>query len=413
MKFFHLADLHFGKSIYGLSMLEDQRYWVEKFLDICDHNRPDAVIIAGDVYDRSNPSGDAVEILDRMLTGLSQRDIPVMMIAGNHDSGQRLSFASALLSKQKLHIAGEVKKNIETVTLDDPDGNGPVTFWLLPYFFTEQVEKILEDENIHNYDTALRKLLARQKIDTANRNVMISHQNVTAFGKEVERGGSESMVGGVGQIDYTAYDRFDYVALGHIHSSYHVGRKEVRYAGTPLCYHMEETRQKDKGLLEVTMGPKGEDITVTAIPIEPLHRMRYFVGTVDEIYALVLKDEGRDEYIGINITDRRITPEMNSLLKKTVESRGSVLLELTSSYRNYAVSGSSVDKDAVENTPIEDLFSQLYTEQMGDVPPTDDEYRLMRFVGEITRNRDTHTDISEKDIDRILEKAKSMGGEDR
>ena len=104
---------------------------------------------------------------------------------------------------------------------------------------------------------------------------------------------------------------------------------------------------------------------------------------------------------------------MNSLLKKTVESRGSVLLELTSSYRNYAVSGSSVDKDAVENTPIEDLFSQLYTEQMGDVPPTDDEYRLMRFVGEITRNRDTHTDISEKDIDRILEKAKSMGGEDR
>ncbi len=413
MKFFHLADLHFGKSIYGLPMLEDQRYWVDRFMDICRTERPDAVVLAGAVYDRTNPSGDAVGLLDRMLTGLSNMDIPVMMIAGNHDSGQRLSFASSLLSKQKLHIAGDVKKDIEKVTLDDPDGNGPVTFWLLPYFFTEQIEKILGDEDIRNYDMALRRLLSLQAIDAEKRNVMVSHQNVTAFGKEIERGGSESMVGGVGQIDYSAYDRFDYVALGHIHSSYHVGRKEVRYAGTPLCYHMEETRQKEKGIIEVTMGKKGDEIGIRTIPVEPLHRMRYFVGTVDEIYDTVLRDEGRGEYVGINITDRRITPEMGSLLKKTVEARGSRLLELTSSFRNRSSASTAIDKDTIENTPVEDLFSRLYTEQMGDVPPSDEEYRLMRFVGEITRNRDTHLDVSEKDIDRILEKAKTMGGEDR
>ncbi len=413
MRFFHLADLHFGKSVYGLSMLDDQKYWVDRFLDICGSDRPDAVVIAGDVYDRANPSGDAVELLDRMLTGLSEMDIPVMMIAGNHDSGQRLAFARSLLSKQKLHIAGEVKKDIEKVTLDDPDGNGPVTFWLLPYFFTEQIEKILDDEDIKNYDMALRKLLSLQDIDTGRRNVMVSHQNVTAFGKEIERGGSESMVGGVGQIDYSAYDRFDYVALGHIHSSYHVGKKEIRYAGTPLCYHMEETRQKDKGVLEVTMNKKGEEVSVRSIPIEPLHRMRYLVGTVDEIYDTVLKDKGSNEYIGINITDRRITPEMNSFLRNTLEARGSLLLELTSSFRSHSASGTSIDKDTVENTPIEDLFSRLYTEQMGDNPPSDDEYRLMRFIGEITRNRDTHLDVSEKDIDSVIEKAKGMGGEDR
>lgn len=235
MKFYHLGDLHFGKSIYGLSMLDDQRYFVDRFLECCTQERPDAVVIAGDVYDRSAPSGDAVELLDYMLTELAGMDIPVMLVAGNHDSGQRLSFASSILAKQNVHIAGTPQKAMEHVTLGDPDGSGPVTFWLLPYIYPEVASHVLDDEEIRTYEEAIRRMIEEQEIDPSHRNIIVSHQNVVANGREAERGGSESMVGGVGQIDYSAYDAFDYAALGHIHSSYPVGRDEIRYAGTPLC----------------------------------------------------------------------------------------------------------------------------------------------------------------------------------
>ena len=137
MKIFHLADLHFGKTIYGLSMLEDQRYWTDRFLDLCRDEKPDAVVIAGDVYDRASPSGDAVELLDHLLTQLAEEGIPVMMAAGNHDSGQRLAFGSTLLARQNIHIAGTISKEVSHVRMEDPDGHGPVTFWLLPYLYPE------------------------------------------------------------------------------------------------------------------------------------------------------------------------------------------------------------------------------------------------------------------------------------
>ena len=206
MKFFHLGDLHFGKSIYGLSMLDDQRYFVEHFLDCCKREAPDAIVIAGDVYDRSAPSGDAVELLDFMLTKLADMGIPVMLVAGNHDSGQRLSFGRSIFSKQNVHIAGTPQKVMEHVTFENPDGFGPISFWLLPYMYPEMISHIFEDEEIRTYEEALRHIIKVQHIDPAHRNIIISHQNVTANGKEAERGGSESMVGGVGQIDYTAYD---------------------------------------------------------------------------------------------------------------------------------------------------------------------------------------------------------------
>ena len=192
MKIYHLADLHFGKSIYGLSMLDDQRYWADQFLHYCSENKPDAVVIAGDVYDRSAPSGDAVELLDYFLTKLAEMDIPVFIIAGNHDSGQRLSFGRSMLAKQKIHISGRVEKEIDHFTMDVPDGYGPVTFWMLPYTFPEQVSSVLKDEEIHTYDQAVRKLIEAQNIDLTQRNIILSHQNVTADGKEAERGGSES-----------------------------------------------------------------------------------------------------------------------------------------------------------------------------------------------------------------------------
>ena len=203
MRILHLADLHFGKSIHGVSLLEngDQGYWVERFLELADAQRPDAILIAGDVYDRSSPSGEAVELLSRMLTGLAERKIPVLMVAGNHDSAQRLAFAQPMLARQGLYISRPLfgSDQLEKVTLRDE--YGPVSFWLMPYVYPALIARTLGDESLRDYDTALRALLARQNVDFRERNVLIAHQNVTCGGQEGTRGGSETMIGGVGQID--------------------------------------------------------------------------------------------------------------------------------------------------------------------------------------------------------------------
>lgn len=411
MRLYHLSDLHLGKSIYGLSMLEDQKYWIDRFTEHCRKERPDAVLIAGDVYDRSAPSGDAVELLDHMLTELAEMDIPVFLIAGNHDSGQRLSFGRTILAKQNIHIAGTIQKNMAHYTFDDPDGYGPLRVWMLPYTYPEQVSVILNNEEIRTYDQALRAFIDAEDIDLSYRNVILSHQNVTANGKEAERGGSESMVGGVGQIDYTAYDAFDYAALGHIHSCYPVGRNEVRYAGTPLCYHMAETRQKDKGFLEVLIHAKGEEIEIHPVAIEPLHRMRYLTGSKDEIYALLKDDPGRNEYIGITINDQRVTPEMSNYLRSLITSRGSVLMELLSSYSTFTNGASFTEAEAVETRSLEDLFALFYEEQYGNTPPDDKEYEMMQYIGELVRHQDAHMPLDQRDVLKIIEKAKQTGGE--
>ena len=416
MKLFHLADLHFGKTIYGLSMLEDQRYWTDRFLELCDDERPDAVLIAGDVYDRAAPAGEAVALLDLLLTGLIRRDIPVFMIAGNHDSGRRLSFAREMLARQNLHIAGTISAEITHVTFEDPDGFGPVTFWLLPYLYPEAVSAVLrgetdEDVQIKTYDEAMRALLARQDIDPAHRNIILSHQNVTVGGAEAERGGSESMVGGVGQIDWSAYDAFDYAALGHIHAGYAAGRNEVRYAGTPLCYHFNETRQGQKGPVEVLLGARGEPVRTRTIGIEPLHKMRALEGSRDEIYRQLESELNENEYIGITLTDERITPQTAAYLRQLLESRGSLLLELRSTYSDFQNRAAAAQREAVEARPLEDLFQDLYTEQTGGRPPSDDEYAVMREAGELVRRRDADLPLDEKDVERILEFARKIGGE--
>lgn len=360
MKFYHLADLHIGKTVHGISMLDngDQRHWIDRFLELVDQNKPDAIVVSGDVYDRSAPSGDSVELLDYMLTGLVSRNIPVMLISGNHDSGKRLSFGKSILSKHNLHICGSLGENgeMESVTIDDEFG--PVTFWLCPYIFPALVARKLGDDSIKDYNTAMRRLIENQQIDTTVRNVLVAHQNVVANGQTVEFGGSESTVGGVGQIEYTAFDGFDYVALGHIHSAYPVGREEVRYAGTPLCYHFNETRQKEKGPVFVSLGEKGTKPEIETIIIEPLHGMRAVNGGYDEIVASERLLKTKNEYISVNITDRRLSPGISAYLKEFYASRGSVLMELTSSYRTVGQGPATPDKN-IEEIELDELFADF------------------------------------------------------
>ena len=389
MKFLHLADLHFGNSIHGVSLLEngDQPTWTDRFLELVREIRPDAIVIAGDVYDRSAPAGDAVSLLDKMITTLAEMEIPVMIVAGNHDSGQRMSFGGSLLAKQNVHISGVVSKEIPHVTLSDQDG--PVTFWLMPYVFPALVAQKLEDDSIHDYDTAIRKLLAAQDIDFSQRNVLIAHQNVTASGQEAVRGGSESMVGGVGQVDYTAFDGFDYVALGHIHAAYPVGRDTVRYAGSPLCYHFDETKQPTKGPVLVELGPKGCVTMIDTKVIAPLHPMREIRGSYSEIQAAELQNFSEGEYIRIVLTDRRPEPEIYSFFHELFEKRGSIVMELTSEYSPFqAMPSTSPESTAVEKA-IEDLFMDFYSERYDGGSPDQKTQELLRFVGEQVRRGDS------------------------
>ena len=386
MRFLHLSDLHFGKTIHGVSLLEngDQPYWAERFLELARGVRPDAVVVAGDIYDRSSPSCAAVELLDHLLTELAGLGIPVMLVAGNHDSGQRLAFASGLLAKQKLHIAGVLPptKVLDHVTLTDE--YGPVTFWLLPYTFPALAAQVLEDDGIRDYDTAVRRLLAAQDADFSARNVIVAHQNVTAGGAEAIRGGSESMVGGVGQVDYTAFDGFDYAALGHIHAACPIGRDSVRYAGSPLCYHFNETRQAAKGPLLVTLGAKGTEPVIETMPLPPLHPMRELRGRYEELRDRELAETKRGEYLRIVLTDRRVTPEIAAFFRDLAEARGSILMELVSEYRPFAEPSRGPASSDVREKSVEELFADFCAERSGGAVTEADD-ALLRFAGELQR----------------------------
>lgn len=404
MRIIHIADLHFGKAIHGVSLLEngDQGYWVDRFLALMDEKKPHAVVIAGDVYDRSAPSGDAVELLSRMLTGLSERNISVMMVAGNHDSAQRLAFASSLLARQKLHISRPLFGSDQLVheTLDDDEG--PVTFWLMPYVYPALIGQAIGDENLRDYDASVRALLARQDIDFTRRNVLVAHQNVTVNGREADRGGSESMVGGVGQIDFSCFDGFDYVALGHIHAAYAVGRETVRYAGSPLCYHFHETRQPAKGPVLVELGAKGEPVRIEVLNIPPLHPMRELRGAYEELRDGEIAVPRYNEYLRLVLTDRRLSPENTAFFEDLFRARGSVLMDRCSEYDPFHENASAPSANALEQKSLQELFSDFYAERNGGDAPDEKDMELLSWAGEIAHHADVHEAPTEAEIGKLL-----------
>lgn len=317
MKFFHLGDLHFGKLVHSIPMVqEDQPFWVDRFLEKVDQYKPDAIVISGDVYDKRVPSPEAVQLLNDFLTELSNRDITVLMIVGNHDSSTRLSFAGEILEKNNIYIVGKVTREIKKVTLKDEYGS--VHFWLMPYLYPRIVADptILDNLEISGYDQAVRELLAVQEIDESDRNVILVHQNVLNNGEKPEHSESETIVGGLGEIDADAFDAFDYVAMGHIHNAQAMGRETVRYAGCPLYYDFsEENRKKDLTLVE--MKAKG-DIGISAIEIPLLHRMKRITGTLDNILEEGKQIDNLEQYyIQAVVQDRHLPAGAMDRLRAT------------------------------------------------------------------------------------------------
>jgi exonuclease SbcD len=378
----HVADLHFGRTLQDRSLLDDQRDWSRKFVDLVRRERPAAVVVAGDVYDRAAPSGDAVELLDRFLTDLLDADdgLAVMVVAGNHDSGQRLSFGSELLRRQRLFIAGRTERDLVRVPLRD--GYGEVVFWLMPYTFPAAIAQALGDgdDAPRTYTEAVGRYLAAQGVDPAVRNVLVAHQTVTSGGRDPEQGGSETMIGGVGGIDAAAFDAFDYVALGHVHKAQAVGRETIRYAGSPLCYHFDEARWPRKGAVRVELGAKGAPVDARLVEIPPLHPLRVVEGAYDEIVAAESAGAARGEYVKVVLADCRVEPAKADALRALFARRDSVALGTVSPYRTFSGTVADASGGPARERSLAEKLAGFWRARHGGTDPDERTLGLVRLA---------------------------------
>lgn len=354
MKFLHLADLHLGKRVNGFSMLEDQAHILRQILAILDDEQPDGVLIAGDVYDKSVPSVEAVELLDGFLTELRTRGVPVLLISGNHDSPERLAFGGRVMDSCGIHISPVYDGALAPVTLHDEFG--PVHVWLLPFVKPAHMRRWFPDADIESYTDAVAEAVAHMDIDTAARNVLVTHQFVTGG----TRSGSEELsVGGTDNVDSGVFAPFDYVALGHLHGAQHIERETIRYAGSPLKYSFSEARQH-KSVTVVTLGEKG-DVQVRTVALTPLRELREIRGSYDELTARSFYEHTtyRSDYLHLILTDEQDVFDAMSRLRTIYP----YLMTLDyDNARTRAAGGMSVPAETERRTPLE-LFEALYQRQ--------------------------------------------------
>lgn len=310
MRILHTADLHIGKVVNEFSMLEDQKYILQQILEIAHKREVDAVIIAGDVYDRSIPPAEAVTLLDWFLESLVESKIQVFMISGNHDSPERVGFASNILDYKGLYIAGESNGIAKKVTIND--SYGPIHFYLLPfmkpqivkyYLSLGKVEKEIED-SIRTFEEGVRASLKEMEVEEEERNILITHHFVTNCGIAPEESDSEVSLslGGVDNVEASVFDDFDYVALGHIHRPQMVKRESIRYAGSPLKYSFSEVLHK-KSITIIEMKEKG-DLTIENVELKPLKDMRKIKGELKELMDPKYYGQANvEDYIQATLTD--------------------------------------------------------------------------------------------------------------
>lgn len=308
MKFFHLSDLHIGLKLMNHDMREDQKYILSEVIEVAGREKPDAIVIAGDIYDKAVPSAEAVEVFDCFLEKLTEAapEAVIMMISGNHDSAPRIDCFRKVLSRQNVYMVGQPPRMeteyIEKVVLKDEYGK--MNFYLLPFVKPSMVKQVVGvDENGNNlsYNETLHRLIGREKINSDERNVLVSHQFYLPSGKnaeDVERMDSEMRtVGNIDEVSADVLEKFDYAALGHIHKPMKVGSELYRYCGTPLACSVSEAQQQ-KGIIMVEMGVKGE-VKTTILPLEPLRQVKVVKGTLEE----VLKESCKD-YVTVILTDK-------------------------------------------------------------------------------------------------------------
>lgn len=364
MKFIHLSDLHIGKRVNEFSMYEDQEYILAEIIKIIDSEKPDAVLIAGDVYDKSIPPSDAVIIFDNFLYLLSKRNLQVFVISGNHDSPERLSFGSRLIEKSGVHLSPVYNGHIAPIKMEDEYGE--VNIYMLPFIKPASVRRFFDDREIVSYTDAVNAAISEMNVNSKSRNVLITHQFVTGANRTESE---EISVGGTDNVDVSVFDDFDYVALGHIHRPQNCLSERVRYCGTPLKYSFSEANDK-KSVTVVELKEKGS-LEVYTADLVPKHEMREIKGKYEEITAKSFYENTtyQTDYMHITLTDEEDIPDGVGKLRSIYHNLMKLDYDNKRTRSNAQITGA---ENVEEKSPLE-LFSDFY--ELQNNQPMSDEQR--------------------------------------
>lgn len=353
MKLVHISDLHLGKRVNEFSMLEEQQYILECVLKVIEAENADAVLIAGDVYDKSVPPADAVVLFDEFLTRLAELKKQVFIISGNHDCAERLSFGAGLFRAEGIHIAPVFAGTAQKITLNDGFGN--ICFYLLPFVKPSTVRRFFEEE-IENYTQAVQCVLAHTEVDPEQRNILVAHQFVTGA---VRCDSEEISVGGLDNVDAAVFEPFDYVALGHIHNAQKVGRESIRYCGTLLKYSFSEVNQT-KSVTVAEIGKKGTAPVIRTVPVTPLHDLREIKGSYEQITLRKnYMNTAVNDYMHITLTDEEDIPDAIGRLRSIYPN----IMRLDYDNTRTRNSREITEPETVAQHTPQELFERFYEQQ--------------------------------------------------
>ncbi len=382
MKIFHLSDLHIGKQLIGYSLKENQEAVLNQIVDYAATQHPDVILICGDIYDKTAPSGEAYTMFGNFLEALSgiKPEITVLIIAGNHDSPERLSYASAFLERHRIHLSvfppRSQEEYLKKVVLRDE--NGPVNFYLLPFLKPGYVRQLFPDNQPDGYESAIRAVLERETIDAGERNILLSHQFYAAGNKDPETCESEQaviMAGGLDRVDASVLSDFDYIALGHIHGSQKVGKASIRYCGTPYKYSVSEENHK-KSVTVVNIGKKGDEPELEFLPLNGIQDVRRERGSLSEILKRAT-EENRHDYVSVTLTDEEEPYRVRERLEEVFDH----LLELRVDNERTRQKRLEEGETVPVLKPLE-AFRQFFKAVRGEEMTMEEEQAMERIVQE-------------------------------
>lgn len=356
MRFLHIADLHLGKQMNDLSLMPDQEYILEQIVSVAEREQADAVLIAGDVYQRSSPQAEAMALFDSFVSRLVSLGKQVFVISGNHDSALRVSYFASLIKSAGVYVTEAFDGTLQSVSLKDRDGE--IVVWMLPFLRPSQVKRKLPEERITTYQDAVEAVLRQTPVDTRKRNILLCHQFIT--GCEISDS-EERVVGGLDNIDASVFGAFDYVALGHIHKPQKVLRDTLRYAGSPLKYSFSEA-DHDKSVTMVDVLEKG-DITVRSLPLYPLHDVRLIEGNMDELMNMPYSED----YLWVTVHDELPPPDARVTLSVNFPNMMKFSIVNSRTKQDIDV----LATQSMENKDIRELFSDFYRLQNNDQAPSE------------------------------------------
>ncbi len=379
MRIFHMGDWHIGKLVNGFYMTEDQEYILEELCKAIEEKNPDVLLIAGDLYDRSVPPVQAVELLNRYLRKIvKDLNTKIIAIAGNHDSNERIEFASSLLCDSGSYIYGNLKKNIEKITLEDE--HGKVNFYPIPYADVPVVRELFKDDNIKNYDLAMAKIMEEidKDFNVNERNIAIAHGYITKVNEEgvekLEESESEKplSIGGTDFINYNHFEKFNYTALGHLHGPQKVGCEKIRYSGSLMKYSFSEVTQR-KGITVVDIDKNGE-VNIEIYDLKQRRDFRVKKGTLEELLK-DYKNENNEDYIKVILEDKGEILDPMAKLRAVYPN----VMELIREEKLSKRSNNEVLTNDIKKKSKVDLFKNFYSEIIGE-EVTSEEIEIMEKI---------------------------------